>query len=387
MESSPSEQPTFSSLLSAGSGGSGQLLRGDLGDHTTLQPITPEKLDPKNPGLAFQLLNNLQNLAIGGTKAVGLTSQGDVYGWGEDSEKLGEKMHIHIQPILLLSNHKVTKISCGWAHNICSTQNNQVFVWGEGKFGQLGFGKDQMMYVSKPTPLPIENNNIEIVDVVAGFRQSYIVTNQAKIICFGSNKTLELGQETKDAIISSPITLDLADKGVKSLKKLDAGQRFVVTLDQDGGLYGWGCNKYGQLGQLPEKKKAHPVTKLGISFKISDISCGWNHTLALTDDEQAWITGRGNFGQQGNNKNEDIFGFHLVKLDKEVKLKRIKSGSEAGYVVTEEDKVYVWGWNEHGNLATGDKEDRISPVKLDINLKGKDPQIFCGGAAVIIGLR
>jgi len=91
MESKPSEQPTFSSLLSAGSGGSGQLLRGDLGDHTTLQPITPEKLDPKNPGLAFQLLNNLQNLAIGGTKAVGLTSQGDVYGWGEDSEKLGEK--------------------------------------------------------------------------------------------------------------------------------------------------------------------------------------------------------------------------------------------------------------------------------------------------------
>jgi len=121
------------------------------------------------------------------------------------------------------------------------------------------------------------------------------------------------------------------------------------------------------------------------------------------------MTGRGNFGQQGNNKTEDIFGFHLIQLSennnkvifflqnclftpipilKEVKVKRIKSGSEASYVVTQDDEIYVWGWNEHGNLAIGDKEDRHAPVKLNnLDFKGKDPKVFCGGAAVIIGLR
>ncbi len=152
-------------------------------------------------------------------------------------------------------------------------------MWGEGKFGQLGLGKDQMVYASKPTPLSLEEN-LQIINVVAGFRQSYIVANQTKIICFGSNKTLELGQETKDAIVFSPISLDLGEKGLKNIKKLDVGQRFVVTLDEGGDLYGWGCNKYGQLGQLPEKKKAHPVTKLDIPKPFKDISCGWNHILA-----------------------------------------------------------------------------------------------------------
>jgi len=137
-----------------------------------------------------------------------------------------------------------------------------------------------MVYASKPTPLSLEEN-IQIIDVVAGFRQSYIVTDQTKIICFGSNKTLELGQETKDSIVASPIVLDLQEKGLKSIRKLDAGQRFVVTLDEERDLYGWGCNKYGQLGQIAEKKKAHPITKLDIS-KVKDISCGWNHILAQT---------------------------------------------------------------------------------------------------------
>ncbi len=105
------------------------------------------------------------------------------------------------------------------------------------------------------------------------------------------------------------------------------------------------------------------------------------------EDGNAYITGRGNFGQQGQgeNKLEDRFGFHLIQLNGFVK--RVKSGSEASYVVTQDDELYVWGWNEHGNLATGDKEDRHSPVKLNLDFKGKDPQVFCGGAAVIIALR
>lgn len=43
--------------------------------------------------------------------------------------------------------------------------------------------------------------------------------------------------------------------------------------------------------------------------------------------------------------------------------------------MTEEDEIYVWGWNEHGNLGTGNKEDSDIPVKLEIDSKGKDPTV------------
>ena len=43
--------------------------------------------------------------------------------------------------------------------------------------------------------------------------------------------------------------------------------------------------------------------------------------------------------------------------------------------MTSKNNIYVWGWNEHGNLGTGDKEDRLSPVKWDIESDGKVPKV------------
>ena len=44
-----------------------------------------------------------------------------------------------------------------------------------------------------------------------------------------------------------------------------------------------------------------------------------------------------------------------------------------------EQKLYTWGWNEHGNLGVGDRKDRSAPslVNLKIELGSK---IVAGGA-------
>ena len=155
-----------------------------------------------------------------------------------------------------------------------------MYVWGEGKFGQLGLGKERMTYIPDPTCLDIDVN-LKLLDVKAGFRQSYIITEQNQVLCCGSNKSLELGRETEEGIIASPIVLDLAGIMKQKIVKLSTGQRHVVVMDSAGDLYGWGDNKYGQLGSMSEKKKAYTLVKLGIE-KIREVSCGWNHTLALS---------------------------------------------------------------------------------------------------------
>lgn len=155
-----------------------------------------------------------------------------------------------------------------------------MYVWGEGKFGQLGQGKERMTYISDPTRLDIDTN-FKLLDVKAGFRQSYIITNQNQVLCCGSNKSLELGKETEEGVIASPLVLDLTEIIQHEIAKMSTGQRHVVVMDSAGDLYGWGDNKYGQLGYMSEKKKAYSPVKLGIE-KIREISCGWNHTLALS---------------------------------------------------------------------------------------------------------
>ena len=47
-------------------------------------------------------------------------------------------------------------------------------------------------------------------------------------------------------------------------------------------------------------------------------------------------------------------------------MRKIYAKSEAYIVETEDDKLYSWGWNEHGNLGLGDKLDRNKPCMIDV---------------------
>jgi alpha-tubulin suppressor-like RCC1 family protein len=50
--------------------------------------------------------------------------------------------------------------------------------------------------------------------------------------------------------------------------------------------------------------------------------------------------------------------------------------------------MYSWGWNEHGNLGTGDLTDRLKPTTLILDQEdgSKVKEVFCGGAFVIVKL-
>lgn len=62
----------------------------------------------------------------------------------------------------------------------------------------------------------------------------------------------------------------------------------------------------------------------------------------------------------------------MYKISKEIKA--FCCASEACYALTEND-LYVWGWNEHGNLATGDREDRLQPESLKTNIINPNTEV------------
>ncbi len=119
-----------------------------------------------------------------------------------------------------------------------------------------------------------------ILNIYAGFRQTYILCEENTIFCTGSNKFLEFGQSTKEPIQYIPTRL--IDSDIKSqIQKLAIGQKHVIAIDLEGDLYGWGSNKFGQLGFENDKKDSNFVcTKLAVS-NVKDISCGWSHSLVL----------------------------------------------------------------------------------------------------------
>ena len=96
---------------------------------------------------------------------------------------------------------------------------------------------------------------------------------------------------------------------------------------------------------------------------VAEISCGWTHTLCLTEDGVVMSRGRNSYGQLGwQCETENHFVF--VKIS--AKIAKVSSGYEHGLAVTEDGELFVWGWNEHGNCGLNGTENVNPPQKLNI---------------------
>ncbi|KAL5550291.1 hypothetical protein UlMin_000467, partial [Ulmus minor] len=68
----------------------------------------------------------------------------------------------------------------------------------------------------------------------------------------------------------------------KQAKLVSCGARHSAILTEDGQLFSWGWNKYGQLGLGDSVDRSTPyrVTVTGVP---KNVACGWWHTLLLAE--------------------------------------------------------------------------------------------------------
>jgi alpha-tubulin suppressor-like RCC1 family protein len=112
------------------------------------------------------------------------------------------------------------------------------------------------------------------------------------------------------------------------------------------------------------------------------IVCGNRHNIILTENNELYVCGYNNVGQLGlsdnNNKNtytnlEHNFG----------KIKNIYCGGYHNIILTENNEIFVCGRNDYGQLGLGDWNNRNTYTKLEHNF-GKIKNIFCGAHNNII---
>jgi alpha-tubulin suppressor-like RCC1 family protein len=74
----------------------------------------------------------------------------------------------------------------------------------------------------------------------------------------------------------------------------------MTAIKTDGTLWTWGQNNYGQLGDGTTTSRRSPVTVFGYGTNWCSVASIRNHTLAVKTDGGLWIWGRNNYGQLGD---------------------------------------------------------------------------------------
>ncbi|XP_024461400.1 ultraviolet-B receptor UVR8 isoform X3 [Populus trichocarpa] len=305
-------------------------------------------------------------ISAGASHSVALLSGNIVCSWGrgEDGQLGHGDAEDRPTPTQLstLDGLDIISITCGADHTTSYSESRmEVYSWGWGDFGRLGHGNSSDLF----TPQPIKAlHSLKIRQIACGDSHCLAVTMDGEVQSWGRNQNGQLGLgTTEDSLVPQKIQAFQGDKMIM----VACGWRHTISVSSSGGLYTYGWSKYGQLGHgdFEDHLTPHKVEALRDSY-ISMISGGWRHTMALTSDGNLYGWGWNKFGQVGVGDNIDHCSPVQVKFPHEQKVVQISCGWRHTLAITERQNVFSWGRGTNGQLGHGESMDRNLPKIIEV---------------------
>lgn len=105
-----------------------------------------------------------------------------------------------------------------------------------------------------------------------------------------------------------------------------------------------------------------PLKQYAQSSHMAMIACGFDHNVALKDDGSVWCWGENSFGQLGDGTKENQPKPVQVKALKDIVF--VTAGSAHSLALKSDGTVWAWGLNFHGQLGDGSTQNRTIPVQV-----------------------
>ncbi|XP_018392774.1 PREDICTED: RCC1 and BTB domain-containing protein 1-like [Cyphomyrmex costatus] len=246
----------------------------------------------------------------------------------------------------------IKKFACGECHILALTEQGEIYSWGNNRFGQVGNGSDDE-HVMLPThlnilPMKCDLHLNKVVDIACGYNHSIALTAFGEVYTWGLHHIEEFEEYIdveNESVLSSPTPMRLDSLHGKKVVYIACGATFTIVIMDNGNVYSWGSNKYGQLGVGDERDRQMPCQLNSLKgIVIVKVACGYAHTLALTDEGNLYTWGLNTNGQlgigNGTNSSKPVMVKHKMGRVFDIAADHCKQISIA---VNKEGRVYIWG--------------------------------------------
>ena len=183
--------------------------------------------------------------------------------------------------------------------------------------------------------------------------------------------TFMLG-DNRDGICGNEV-LDVFAKGLsliyKRFSKIACGYHHNAAIDENGRVYTWGRGTFGQLGQTEITNQALP-TRIALplmNIPVVEISCGWQHTLAVTSNGFLYSWGLNINGQLGLGDYTDRDTPTFVESMIGQNIVKVAAGHSHSAMITDSNKLYTWGANPDSRLCRKTTYYKLSQRPKNIN--------------------
>jgi alpha-tubulin suppressor-like RCC1 family protein len=286
-----------------------------------------------------------------------------LYAWGDNAwGQLGpggaSGGQIEPRPVAGVPTASLAVAAAGPSFGMGALPDGSVVGAGSNHFGQLALGsKDAMahpgVYVLKP--------GSNVVRLVSGGFTVFAERADGSWLAWGYNADGQLGDgTTTDA--ASPVVVATPGTNVAALA---TSTNATLALLGDGTVIGVGNNSSGQLGDGTTTDRLSPVIVGGWTSGsgIIAVALGTFHGLALRDDGAVFGWGQNTYGQVGDGTNTDrLAPVAVAGLSTGSGVEGVAAGTWHSAVVKGGGSVWTWGRNHQGQLGIGSLVDSASPT-------------------------
>ena len=199
------------------------------------------------------------------------------------------------------------------------------------------------------------------------------LSNDGTLYSFGYNQygQLGLGHYNSDFSVPKPIPI------LPKINMISCGGHFTVCVDCEGFIWSFGENNLGQLGTGNSTNFNVPQKLINIPPVLS-VCCGASHTLIITNDDNLWSCGGNVFGQlclgQKNKK-----GRSKPQKTSFENISKISTGFYNSLFENNNGEIFACGDNQYGQCGLGHfNHPQIKPSPI-LNVPSNIVQFICGG--------
>lgn len=289
-----------------------------------------------------------------GSYALAISYDGNLYSWGSYSwgdciSGIGGALS-NPNPNKSTYYPRLADASGNWERLFCIYQNTwvmndkkELYRCGRNEYGELGFGNSRAYW--KLTKLEVDGiTSWKKVALYNNTGRTYVLSEDGRLFVSGNGQSYgELGLGTDKTSVNTFTEIKVS--GVTSWKDVFSGYYNAGAISNDGRLFVWGRNHYGQLaqGEGNSDNKYSPI-QIGTDKTWIMASFGDDRIIALATDGTLWGSGLANDGRLG------LGSFYGTKYE----LTQIGSRTDWIYVyckgyhnlmINKDRKVYYCGYD------------------------------------------
>ncbi|RXM49744.1 MULTISPECIES: T9SS type A sorting domain-containing protein [unclassified Chryseobacterium] len=201
-------------------------------------------------------------------------------------------------------------------------------------------------------------------EISTGRSNSVGLKNDGSLWTWGNNWYGQLGDGT-NVYKTSPV--QIGNTNWKSIISTPA-EDYVMAIKSDNSLWGWGSNFMGILVSTTNENITSP-TEIGNAANLKSVAPGV-HILTIRTDGTLWAKGNNTFGQLGDGTITDQ-NYNYIQIGTDTNWKAVAVGVFHSIALKTDGTLWAWGFNATGQLGDGTTIWKKIPIQIGTDTNWK----------------